>query len=349
LRPEKHDELNRVSLRKGVQATTAIEGNSLSEEEIERIMRNENEGFALSKEYQMIEAANVIEAYNAIIRDIDKFGTCTAGYEELLSDNRAILNGLRMESGIVPGEIRTHSVRVGAYRGAPPEDCEYLLHRLFAWMEEDWGLGKNHKTIEGILKAITAHLYITWIHPFGDGNGRSARMLEFRMLMASGVPMTAAHLLTTHYNDTRAEYYSALASTSQKQAGENPVNFILYALQGFVDALDEQIRIILEEQLNVTWENYIHNYEFTGALSDAQARQRELLLEISQFTSPITLNELRKRLSQELLAKYAKKTTRAFSRDINDLERRNLIFKTGTKILAAKSRMRAFLPIRKQG
>lgn len=347
LRPEKHDELNKVSLRKGVQATTAIEGNSLSEEEIKKIIDNENVGFALSKEYQRIEVANVIGAYNAVVRDIDKLGTCKAGYRELLGDNMVILNGLRLGDGVIPGEIRTHSVRVGGYRGAPPEDCEYLLRRLFVWLEEDWGLGKGNKTIEGILKAITAHLYIAWIHPFGDGNGRSARMLEFRLLMASGVPMTAAHLLTTHYNDTRAEYYGALAATSQKRTGE-PVDFILYALQGFVDALDEQIRVILEEQLNVTWENYIHSNEFNGTLSDAQARQRDLLLELSKYTSPVAINELRRGLSPKLLAKYDKKTARAFSRDINDLERRSLIIKAGARVLAAKRRMRAFLPICKQ-
>ncbi|MDR1966954.1 MAG: Fic family protein [Synergistaceae bacterium] len=347
LRPEKQNELNKVSLRKGAQATTAIEGNSLSEEEIGKIMDNKDERLPLSKEYQRIEVLNVIGAYNAIIDSVNRLGTCGAGYEELLSDNRAILSGLELGSGLVPGEIRTHSVGVGNYRGAPAEDCEYLLKTLFRWIGSDWELGSDHKTIEGILKAIVAHLYITWIHPFGDGNGRSARMLEFRLLMASGVPMTAAHLLTTHYNVTRAEYYRALASTSQNSGG-NPVAFILYALQGFVDALDEQIKTILAEQLRVTWENYVHYEEFNGTLSDAQARQRDLLLELSKFTSPVTLNELKRRLSSELLAKYDKKTIRAFNRDINDLERRNLIVKTAKGISAATGRMRAFLPVCKQ-
>lgn len=347
LRPEKQQELNKVSLKKGAQATTAIEGNSLSEEEIEKIFDKKTDGFPRSKDYQRIEVTNVIDAYNAIISDIDMHGTCGTGYEELLSDNMAILNGPHLDKSVVPGKIRTYSVGVGGYRGAPPEDCEYLLHKLFSWLKDDWGLGSDHKIIEGILKAITAHLYIAWIHPFGDGNGRSARMLEFRLLMASGVPMTAAHLLTTYYNDTRSEYYGALAAASQKGTGD-PVTFILYALQGFVDALDGQIGIILEEQLNVTWENYIHNNEFNGALSDAQARQRDLLLELSRFTSPVGLNELRRRLSNELLAKYDKKTARAFNRDINDLERRNLILKFGSAVLAAKRRMRAFLPICKQ-
>ena len=47
---------------------------------------------------------------------------------------------------------------------------------------------------EGILKATLAHLYIAWIHPFGDGNGRTARLVEFMLLSRAGVPSPSAHL-----------------------------------------------------------------------------------------------------------------------------------------------------------
>jgi Fic family protein len=348
LSPQKQNELNRVSLRKGVRATTAIEGNSLSEEEVERIIENRRVELSRSKEYQQKEVLNVIAAYSAIADEVNRYGSCESGYEELLHDNLSILKDLRLNEGVIPGVVRTYSVLVGGkYRGAPPEDCEYLLGRLFEWIGSEWGFGDDHKTIEGILKAIFTHLYIAWIHPFGDGNGRSARMLEFRLLMEAGVPLTAAHLLTTHYNDTRTEYYDALAASSLKAGGE-PEVFLLYALQGFVDALDEQIRQILEEQLTVTWENYVHNTEFNGAISDAQARQRDLLLELSGFKTPIPPNELKRRISSGLLAKYDSKTARAFTRDLNELERRNLIIRAGKNITAATGRMRAFLPVCKQ-
>jgi CRISPR/Cas system-associated protein Csx1 len=98
---------------------------------------------------------------------------------------------------------------------------------------------------------------------------------------------------------------------------------LFYALQGFIDALDSQITTILAEQLNVTWGNYIHHSVFSGKLSDAQVRQRNLLLELSVFETPVSPNELRKRLSEKLLTEYEKKTLRAFHRDINYLERKN--------------------------
>lgn len=54
-----------------------------------------------------------------------------------------------------------------------------------------------------IFKAVVAHLYLAWIHPVGDGNGRTARLVEFQILLSSGVPSPAAHLLSNHYNQTR--------------------------------------------------------------------------------------------------------------------------------------------------
>jgi Fic family protein len=39
-----------------------------------------------------------------------------------------------------------------------------------------------------ILKAILAHLCLAWIHPFGDGNGRTARLVEFQILIFPGCP-----------------------------------------------------------------------------------------------------------------------------------------------------------------
>ncbi len=78
-----------------------------------------------------------------------------------------------------------------------------------------------------------AHLYIAWIHPFGDGNGRTARFLEVKILLRAGIPTVAAHLLSNHYNATRSAYYRQLQRASA--SGGYVAPFIQYALQGFID------------------------------------------------------------------------------------------------------------------
>ena len=343
LHPDKQRELHTLSLHRGVRATTAIEGNSLSEEEVRKVAEGCDVTFPKSKEYQRVEVENALNVYNVVLKEIDEKGSCPIGHEQLKLDNAAFLKGLKLKEEVMPGEIRAYAVSVGHYRGAPAEDCDFLLQKLFDWLGDDWKFGKEHEIIEGILKAIVSHLYIAWIHPFGDGNGRSARLLEFRFLMNANVPSTAAHLLTKHYNDTRTEYYDALDATSSPRG--SPVIFLLYALQGFVDALDGQIGVILEEQLNVAWENYIHTGVFKGTLSKTQARQRELLLEISTCNTPVFPDDLRRRLSKTLLKDYEQKTPRAFNRDLNALEDRGLLVRTGKGVLAAKDQVKAFLPV----
>jgi Fic family protein len=89
--------------------------------------------------------------------------------------------------------------------------------------------------VYAILKAVVAHLYLAWIHPFGDGNGRTARLVEFQILLSSGVPSPAAHLLSNHYNQTRSEYYRQLDRASK--SGGELAPFIEYGARGFVAGL----------------------------------------------------------------------------------------------------------------
>ena len=294
--------------------------------------------------YQKTEIENVLNAYNEIVDQIKQPGSCEISAKQIKKDHAAIMSNLDNDS-VNPGEIRTQSVVVNRYRGAPAEDGEYLLSRLCEWLNEDWGLGRDNSIIEAIFKAVMGHLYIAWIHPFRDGNGRTARALELRILMASGVPMNAAHLLSNHYNDTRSEYYARLGETSSSGEGK-PIRFIMYAVQGLVDALDGQIEIIIDEQLRVTWVNYVYS-RFSGDSTPAKIRQKALLLEISKMDNPINVTELRMRLSDELLKKYEDKTMRVFRRDVNALIGMKLLKRDGAKISAAKEILKAFLPVTK--
>ncbi len=132
---------------------------------------------------------------------------------------------------MIPGAIRDYSVGVPGYRGAPAEDCQYLVDRLSTWLEGDTfrNADREYAFALTVACAIYAHLYIAWIHPFGNGNGRTARLLEFLILARSGmVPLPAANLLSNHYNLTRDRYYSRLADASRTL---KTTSFLSYAAQ----------------------------------------------------------------------------------------------------------------------
>ena len=150
------EDLYKVYLAKGVHATTAIEGNILSEEDVLRHVDGELE-LPPSHEYLAQEVDNVIKAINATIEGMREDPVEPLDIEWICDINRAVLDKLEQQEGSVPGAIRTHSVGVGRrYRGAPPEDCEYLLERLCRWLN-----GMKFKTYQrarrialAIIKAV---------------------------------------------------------------------------------------------------------------------------------------------------------------------------------------------------
>jgi Fic family protein len=316
LRPEIAAELWKIYLAKGAHATTSIEGNTLSEEEV----REQLDGslkLPPSREYLAHEVANVLQA----LREIDD---AVARGEPLRLDrariqyfNRQILEGLELSDDVVPGELRTHSVAVGPYRGAPAEDGGYLVDRLCDWLDgPDFQSDDTEMRFAvTVAKAVLAHLYIAWIHPFADGNGRTARLVEFQILAQSGlIPLPAANLLSDHYNRTRDRYYAELQRASE--SGGQIGRFIEYAAQGFVDGLREQIDYIRRQQWDVAWENFVHS-GFPGPDTPATRRRKHLALDMPPGVS-VPRAQL-PRVSPRVAEEYAAKGSRTLSRDVNTL------------------------------
>ena len=334
LMPEVAKRLNAVSLEKGARATTAIEGNTLSEEEVSLLARGKLD-LPPSKEYLAQEVSNILDVFNEMI-GLDEPLSLNA--ERIKYLNGKILQGLALEDGVVPGEIRVHSVGVAQYKGAPAIDCEYLLHQLCEWLDSmEFEVGHTKFGL-AILKAITAHLYLTWIHPFGDGNGRVARLMEYQILLNAGIPNPVTHLLSNHYNDTRAEYYRRLDGASKEQNG--PMNFLVYALQGFVDGLVDQVETIKEQIRNDSWTNYVH-ISFRDRNGVADNRRRHLVLDLSGHDEPVRRRDIRY-LTPRLAEAYSGKTDKTITRDLNTLRRLGLITRSERLIAANKRIMLAF-------
>ncbi len=341
LKPSVAKQMNEVALIKGAQATTAIEGNTLDEEQVAGIYRGEYSA-PPSRAYQEREVRNVLDALTDIAAQTAN-GTHDPVTAELICDyNRRVLNATEHTPDVVGGEFRHHSVMVGKYRGAPAEDCRYLTERLAEWLESEI-FGSDDPEIDfalTVVQAVYAHLYIAWIHPFGDGNGRTARLLEFMLLARSGrMPLLAAHLLSNHYNLTRDQYYRELEAASRTKSA---LGFVAYAAQGLVDGLREQIQLVREQQLDVSWTNYVHETMDRFPTSRANDRQRSLVLAMPRFTS-ITRDELTV-LTPKLAALYAGTGPRTLSRDLNLLMKAGLILREGRKWSANTDVMFAFLP-----
>jgi len=343
LKPEHRDRLLRVSLIKGAQATTAIEGNTLSQEEIEKL----DEGWKLppSKEYLEIEVKNILAAFNELLREIvveDKVRIITP---ELIKDfHRMIGQNLGNHFDAIPGRFRDDNRVVGRYLAPDYKFVPELVDTLCNWLKQEFHYGDGQSFSTLVIQAMITHVYIEWIHPFGDGNGRTGRLLEFYILLRTGLPSIVSHILSNFYNQTRPEYYRQL---DMAQKNRNLSAFIKYATQGFRDGLNENLNLIQQSQFVIFWHNYIYEAfaDIKYTKRDSFKRKRELILSIP-INKELDVDQLIE-LNPSIAKKYATVNRATVLRDIKELQELNLLIKIGRKYTPNTKILKAMMPSKK--
>jgi Fic family protein len=343
LAPETGEQLRQVYLAKGVHATTAIEGNTLSEEEVVEHLAGRLR-LPPSQAYRAREIDNIVTAYNQITAELRSDGSRDLTAEKIKHYNRLILDGLAVDEGVIPGELAIKRPAVGRYLAPAREDGDYLLERLCEWLNgDDFAAPDEELAIPyAIIKAVIAHLYLAWIHYFGDGNGRTARCVELQILFATGqVPTPAVHLLSNHYNTTRDEYYRQLDAASRQHDG-SPIAFLVYAVRGLVDGLRQQLGAVWIQLCSDRWEQYIYQ-QFGDGKTPPHLRQRQLVLDLSKHTEPVPRSKLRD-LSPKVALAYADRGEKTLTRDLNALVRRDLIVPERSGYRPRREKILALLP-----
>lgn len=314
LAPKEWSEMHRVYLAKGVLATTAIEGNTLSEEDARKAVEGTLK-LPESKEYLGQEIQNILDVFNEIGHQIKSSTLPDISPELLCQYNEKVLRKLPLPDEVKPGTFRTCRVGVGPYRCPPAGDIPAMVGALCERLRAFDEMGID-ATAGAILKAVMAHLYVAWIHPFGDGNGRTARLLEAMILLQQGIPSPASHLLSNHYNATRTQYYRVLDRAS---IANDPLAFVAYAIIGLRDGLREQRQKLMDKVWKVVWKNHIYKTFGQKQQTKPVHRQRELALALAKETSPVTISKI-DRLNGEIAALYANKRSSAtLRRDIHAL------------------------------
>jgi Fic family protein len=129
VRPDYRQQLLLVSLARGAQATTAIEGNTLSDSDVDSIQSGKS--LPASKEYLEKEVRNILTAFNSILEELIRDKS-----EELISSDmikrfhRMVGEGLGDAFDAEPGALRRRNVTVGPYRPPSFEEVPALVDRL---------------------------------------------------------------------------------------------------------------------------------------------------------------------------------------------------------------------------
>lgn len=322
--PEKMHKLLKVSLIKGAMATTAIEGNTLSEEEVADVY--EGKKIEASREYLEKEVKNVIDALNTILNDVlieDRDDYISV--DLICSYHKMIGKGLGENFASIPGKIRENNVHVGTYR---PPNYEYLpdiMQKFCLWLKEEFGYKQDQEQnfIDNIVESIVAHAYIAFIHPFGDGNGRTARMIEFYFLLRGCLPNICSHLLSNHYNNTRSEYYRQLENATKRR---DLSDFIRYAVRGLRDGLALQLAALQRHQLEGAWKSYIYDVAENWRVAEKRRKRMSIMVSHMNIFDEYHLNDIAS-CHPDTVREYAKLTPTILTRDIDFLLEEKILIK----------------------
>ncbi|MBS7560406.1 MULTISPECIES: Fic family protein [Pseudomonas] len=214
----RHEATLTPQLRRGnrirtIQASLAIENNTLSLEQVTAVLEGRRV-LGLPREIQ--EVRNAFAAYEAMP------GWRPALREHLLEAHALLMRGLIDDAG------RFRRAGVGIYREhklvhmAPPASrVPTLVDDLLGWL--------SSTDLHPLLASCVFHYEFEFIHPFADGNGRMGRLWQ-TLILSLWRPVLAWLPVETVIREQQQAYYAALSAADQRSEATPFVEFMLQAL-----------------------------------------------------------------------------------------------------------------------
>ena len=219
--------LRRINRIRTIHGSLAIEGNTLSEEQVSTILHGKP---VVAPLREIQEARNAIKAYEQYPQ------WEPASETDLLSAHEVLMTALVD----APGHYRRGGVAVtGAgevhHIGPPADRVPRLLSDLLAWL----GSTSEHP----LIASSVFHYEFEFIHPFEDGNGRMGRLWQ-TLILTRWKPLFAGVPVESLIHARQGEYYDAIRESSAR--GES-TPFIAYMLNAILAAI-----LTLQESPQVT-------------------------------------------------------------------------------------------------
>jgi Fic family protein len=217
-----------------VSGSTGIEGNPLDPAAVEQVLA----GAAIEADADHIrEVENYNRALN-LARDAAARPGFTWSHEVIHLINATVMEGLPRDTH---GDYRGlgEDVYVGIFTGPSPLAVPALMDELVAWLR---GTGQTP-----LVRSALLHLNIIAIHPFNDGNGRTARILAAMELVRDGVRSPELISIEAYLRRNRDEYIDALRTTlgPSYDPDNHPVTeWIDYYTRVSLDRLEARNRIL---------------------------------------------------------------------------------------------------------
>jgi Fic family protein len=317
--PAWSSQLEETLIRRSIFGTAALEGNPLKEEEVGRIIGDTGQPQKSARAEQ--EIRNLKAAYQ-FIRELSPASTPPVIDEALIKKVHALVTAKIEHPDNVPGLYRNHKVQVGDkdHGGVytPPKclpDIEKLMQEFILWINSDQMLATNP-----YFRAALAHYHLGLIHPFSDGNGRVARIIEALLLRLSGQKYVPT-MLSNYYYRNMDEYFRAFSSTRKDKESDVSL-FIKFVLKGVIDSLEEIKNRITYFIRRLALRDHYAALHREKAIIQRQHDLLTMLLQL-QDAKPFSLQDLFNTPSMNTL--YRNVSERTARRDLKKLLEMNLL------------------------
>lgn len=194
------------------------------------------------------------------------------------------------------------------FRPPPPTEVPFLIEELFTWLNS-----KEGKDVHPLVRAGILHYELARIHPFTDGNGRTARAMALLLLFLEGYEVKKFFALEEYYDTSSTEYYTALQSVASSGV---LTHWLEYFTLGIAIEFNRIKALVQKLSLDLHLKDTIGGKQIT--LSE---RQIKLVEHIERF-GEISMGSVR-----ELLRDVSDDT---ILRDLRDLVTKNLLIKKGS-------------------
>ena len=339
LPPPVQRRIDRLNILRAVRGTTGIEGTELTEDEVGRIMDASPGERVLpaSRQRDEMEARNAERVMRYVADELRRDPGLPLTEELICTLHDLTTSGIDYENN-EPGVYRSHLVRAGTY--VPPTSREEIVHLMREFVR--WFNEGPPQHWSAAVRAVVAHFYVVSIHPFGDGNGRTARAVESFLLYQGGINARGFYSLANYYYRLR-DRYVALLDSVRFSGGRDLTPFVRFALDGLLSELQDVHKEILAEVKVIAFRDFAREaLTLTGKLN-TKGGQRMLNLLVGLTFGPVSLAALRRGM-HPLSHLYGDLTPKTLSRDLKLLRSEELVVVEGDDLKANLDVMSQFVP-----
>ncbi len=301
--PQQELRLRRQAVIRMTHHSTEIEGNRLNMGQVEALYAKKKIDAPDRDVYEVKNYLNALKYIEKIVAEKKPITEKVILQIHKLVTNKTLAP---QHSGHYrPGPIYVVRRRLGMpqetlYTGPTAKEAPELIADFIAWLKES-----KEKEINPVVVAAIAHLEIAAIHPFNDGNGRTARALATLVLYERGYDFRRLFALEDYYNTDRKSYYEAInLGKTYDERKKDITSWLEYFVKGFKEEIDEVKNKILplsarnvdekiKSQIYLTPEQ-LKIIDFLDQVGRISAKDVENVLSCPKRTAQLQLQKLKK-------------------------------------------------------